>query len=371
MTRYLFAILLVVHGSIHLMGFLKAFGLARLDELDINLSRAAGTGWLVAAVLFFAATLLYLLSNEAWPFVALAGIVVSAVLIIISWHAAKFGMLPNAFVLTVAAMWFGMHVMDADNRKELKNLFSVANSESQGEKKQKNPPEKLPQAVARWIERCGIAEKPEINAVWARQVLKMKFKPGQRNWTSAIAEQYAFVEPAAFIWKVKLEMSPFIQIRGRDIFSAEKTEMHIRANGLYDLVKASGPETVEGSLIRYLGELVWYPSAALSKNIEWSSLDEHTALATMHFGTIKADARFTFDELGRFKSLSAMRYMNENDRQRVEWITEAFEWKSFEGIEVPSLIKVSWMLPEGKWTWLEVSVVEMKFNPTGIQQGLF
>lgn len=172
MTRYLFAILLIVHGSIHLMGFLKAFGLARLDELDINLSRAAGAGWLVAAVLFFAATLLYLLSNEAWPFVALAGIVVSTVLIIISWHAAKFGMLPNAFILAVAAMWFGMHVMDAENRKELQYLFSVANSESQGEKTQINLPEKLPQAVARWIERCGIATKPHIGAVLARQELK-------------------------------------------------------------------------------------------------------------------------------------------------------------------------------------------------------
>lgn len=371
MARYLFAALLLVHGSIHLMGFLKAFSLARLDELELNISRAAGMGWLVAAILFFTATLLFLLSNEAWPFLALSGAVVSAVLIIISWKAAKYGMLPNALILTVAAMWFGMLRMTLENSDELQHLFSAHQYENTHKTEGASFIEDLPKPVARWIDRCGIADHPKINAVWARQALKMKFKPGQQQWIPAIAEQYAFVEPAAFIWKVKLEMSPFIQIRGRDIFSSEKTEMHINANGLFDVVKANGQNTAEGSLIRYLGEIVWYPSAALSKNTHWNPVDSNTAIATMRFGAMSADARFTFDELGRFKSLSTMRFMNENDQQRVEWTTEALEWERFEGIEVPSYIRVSWMLPEGKWTWLEVHVVEMKLNPEGKQQGLF
>ncbi len=371
MTRFLFSALLLVHGIIHLMGFLKAFGLARLDDLDLSISRAAGMGWLVAAILFFTAMVLFLLSNEAWPFVALSGAVVSAVLIIISWQAAKYGMLPNALILIVAAIWFGMLRISLENSDELQHLFSTQQYENTQEPQETSFSDDLPKPVARWIDRCGIANHPKINAVWARQELKMKFKPGQQRWIQAIAEQYAFIDPAAFIWKVKLEMSPFVQIRGRDIFSSEKTEMHINANGLIDVVKANGRKTVEGSLIRYLGEMVWYPSAALSKNIHWKPVDSNTAIATMRFGAMSADARFTFDELGRFKSLSAMRFMNEKDEQRVEWTTEALEWERFEGIEVPSRIRVSWLLPEGKWTWLEVHVAEMKLNPKDKQQGLF
>ncbi len=37
-----------VHGLIHPMGFLKAFGYADLPELSQPISRAWGVGWLVA-----------------------------------------------------------------------------------------------------------------------------------------------------------------------------------------------------------------------------------------------------------------------------------------------------------------------------------
>ncbi len=43
-----FTLLLVVHGLIHSMGFLKAFGLAQLPQLTLPISRPLGVLWLVA-----------------------------------------------------------------------------------------------------------------------------------------------------------------------------------------------------------------------------------------------------------------------------------------------------------------------------------
>lgn len=57
-----------------------------------------------------------------------------------------------------------------------------------------------------------------------------------------------------------------------------------------------------------------------------------------------------------------MRYKQEGDLQRREWVVEAQEWASFDGLEVPSQIQVSWMLPKGKWTWLEVRLTDLKTN---------
>lgn len=166
-------------------------------------------------------------------------------------------------------------------------------------------------------------------------------------------------------------MTPFLQIRGRDIFSEKHTEMNIRANGLVDIVKADGPKTVEGSLIRYLGEMVWYPSAAMGSAVQWKAVDSFNAIAMIHVGDKSAEALFTFDEPGRFKSLSAMRFMSEGDTLRTLWITEANEWQTFDGVEVPSSIEVSWMLPDGKWTWLKVRVTDMQWNPASIRKGIF
>lgn len=366
--KYLFAFLLLVHGSIHLMGFLKAFSLVNIEALELSIGRAAGMGWLVATILFLMSLVMLVTGNESWPFLALAGVAVSVVYIAISWNDAKYGLLPNALILAIAAMWFGMHRMDISNEDELKRLMTASRHQHDLLPKKTDS---LPEPVRRWLRRSGIDEHSAIRSVWAEQELKMRFKPGQDRWVNAAAEQVAFVEPASFIWKVKLEMSPFIQIRGRDIFSEEQAEMHIRANGLIDIVRADGPKTAEGSLKRYLGELVWYPSAALSQAVEWNAKDSLNAIAIIRAGGQSAQARFTFDKSGRFRALSAMRFMGEADGQRHEWVTEAFEWQVFDGVEVPTAIEVSWMLPEGKWTWLKVRVTKLQWNPSEIPKGIF
>lgn len=50
-VRIAFAVIVVIHGLIHLMGFAKAFGLAALPALTQPISRAMGVVWLSAAIL--------------------------------------------------------------------------------------------------------------------------------------------------------------------------------------------------------------------------------------------------------------------------------------------------------------------------------
>ena len=49
-----FAIVLVVHGIIHMLGFAKAFRLAALPQLTQPISPSFGALWLLAALLFLA-----------------------------------------------------------------------------------------------------------------------------------------------------------------------------------------------------------------------------------------------------------------------------------------------------------------------------
>ena len=56
--RLLFAVLLAIHGAIHLVGFVKAFGLAELPRFGSPVTRPNGLVWLGAGVMYFATVVL-------------------------------------------------------------------------------------------------------------------------------------------------------------------------------------------------------------------------------------------------------------------------------------------------------------------------
>ncbi len=97
-----FAILLSLHGLIHLMGLLKAFGFAEIPQLSQNFSKPQGLLWLAVALAFITIGILFLLKNNLWFWIAIAAVVVSQVLIFVNWQDAKFGTLANLIVLFVA-----------------------------------------------------------------------------------------------------------------------------------------------------------------------------------------------------------------------------------------------------------------------------
>jgi hypothetical protein len=47
--RWAFAALIALHGTIHLMGFAKASGLADLPQLTTSITRGMSVAWLLAA----------------------------------------------------------------------------------------------------------------------------------------------------------------------------------------------------------------------------------------------------------------------------------------------------------------------------------
>jgi hypothetical protein len=105
--KYVFILIVIVHGLIHLMGFAKAFNFATLNQLQQPISPALGLLWLASALLFLASALLFWLVPAWWWLPALAAVVVSQVVIIASWSDAKFGSIANLIVfipVVVAAL---------------------------------------------------------------------------------------------------------------------------------------------------------------------------------------------------------------------------------------------------------------------------
>lgn len=359
--RYALFILIVLHGLIHLLGFVKAFKLAEVKQLLLPITPFQGTLWLTAFVFFGAAGVLLLLKNGAWWMPAAAGVLLSQMLVFQSWSDAKYGTLANVFILLALLPAFGAWRFQGLVKKEKQTLLA---GENQTPKIiTQNDLATLPPVVQRWLERSGAVGKPVPQFVHLKQSGEMKTKPDGK-WIPFTAEQDFNVTNPGFLWTTEIEVAPGLTLGGRDLYLNGHGHMLIKAFYLFPVADATGPETDQGTMLRYLAEASWFPGAALSSYIRWDSIDDRSARAAMTYGGVTASGIFHFNAAGDFAAFDAKRYYTRKEGATLEdWHIEAKGWKTFgNGVRIAHQNEVSWKLAEGDFTWLKLEISELETN---------
>ncbi|WP_420322191.1 DUF6544 family protein [Flagellimonas sp.] len=360
--KYIFGTIIVMHGLIHLLGFVKGFDLKEVKELSLPISKPMGFVWLTAAIIFLTFGFLHLLNTKYAWLIGLVAVAVSQVLVIIFWKDAKFGTLPNILTLVLSITSLGHYNFQQLVQQETTHLL---NQIVRTENKIINESDitKLPEPVKKWLRKSGAVGKPSISIAKVTQTAEMQMKPEQENWMTATAIQYTTIENPAFIWTVDVKMNSVLNFQGRDKFEDGKGEMLIKMNSLINVVNEKGEKLNEGTLQRYLGEMVWFPSLALSPNISWEQIDNNTVKATMTYKGTTGSGAFYFNSNGDVTKFSALRYKgNETDAKRHEWEMNITGYKIFEGIKVPAKMTSTWKLDEEDWTWLKLEVTDIEYN---------
>ncbi len=93
--RALFLIIVILHGLIHLLGFVKGVGFKEVKELTLFVSKPMGFVWLTASVLFLIYGIMYIANSKYAWLIGLMAVVISQILVIMFWKDAKFGTIPN------------------------------------------------------------------------------------------------------------------------------------------------------------------------------------------------------------------------------------------------------------------------------------
>lgn len=360
--RIAFLIIVLLHGLLHLLGFVKGFGLKEVKNLTMPISKPMGLLWLAATILFILYGISYFLHNKYSWILGILVILISQFLIIIFWKAARFGTLPNIIVLVVSIISYGHFSFQKMTSLESTALLSQTKN-ANSRQLSKNDIRELPKPIKKWLENSGAIGKPMITKAKVTQEAKMKMKPEQEDWLDAKAIQYSTIDVPGFIWTVDVKMNPLISFQGRDKYTGGNGEMLIKLFSLINVVNETGEKLNEGTLQRYLGEMVWFPSLAISNYISWESINDTTAKATMDYKGTKASGTFYFNSAGDFIKFSADRFKsNEKDSKRYEWILTVDDYKSFEGIKVPSKMKATWKLENMDWNWLKLEIMDIKYN---------
>lgn len=362
--KYIFAFVMMIHGLIHLMGLGNAFGLTKLPALTKYISKPTGLLWLLTAVLFILSAVNYLVKKENWALIAVGAAVVSQLLIVWYWQDAKMGTIANIIILLVAVPALSEWQFNRNCKKEVVQLLSqptnagaaiITNEQIRH----------LPSIVQKWLSTSGIVGTTAIKQVYLQQHGQMK-NTAEAKWIPFDAEQYFTTDPSSFLWKTKIQPSPFLFITGRDKYEQGKGNMLIKAYGLFSIANNKGAQTDQGALLRYLAEICWFPSAAINKNIVWEPIDDKSAKATMTYGAVTATGFFYFHENGDLEKFEADRYYINNNHSSLErWQVSCIDHKTMSGIRIPVKNTVTWKLKDGDFTWLRFEITNIQFTFTG------
>jgi hypothetical protein len=220
----------------------------------------------------------------------------------------------------------------------------------------------LPGPVQRWLRISGVVGRPRVSAVRLRQQGSFRMKP-DAPWSPFEAEQYYTVDPPAFLWHARLHAFPLFPIIGRDRYIDGQGNMHITVVAVIPVADGTGPELDQGTLIRYLNETMWFPSAWLSDLLRWESVDEHTARVTMTYRGTTGSALVRFDERGFLTDFAADRYMSVDDRFLLRpWSTPIAGHRSMGGLLVPAGGDGVWHLDSTRFPYIRVQLDTVEYD---------
>lgn len=356
--RIFVAILLLIHAALHVIGLVKAIRPEAVPLLTRTISKTEGYFWLFTSLLLLLAFFMMVFKKEGWPAIAITGVILSQFLISLNWDDARFGTLANLVILAVALSSLGNYRFERLVQQETSLILT--------DNKKDQPLHEigaLPSIVQKWLWNSGVTDHIDIHNVRLEQKGKMRTNP-KGKWMPFSAVQVFNVLEPAFVWKTTVTAFPGVYLTGRDKLQKAEGAMLIRLFSLFKVVNEKGNTQVNtGSLLRYLGEICWFPSAALMPYLQWENLSSTSAKAILQHEGLKVEGVFTFSSGGELLSFEAMRFYGAGDKASKEkWLIEIEEHRAFDGITVPSMCTVTWKLPEGDFHWLTLKVTNLRYN---------
>lgn len=220
----------------------------------------------------------------------------------------------------------------------------------------------LPVSVKQWLVGVGVVGKERIHTARLNHAGMMKTKP-ESAWMPFQAEYYYTIDNPGFIWHVDVKAAPFMHLAGRDMLCQGKGNMLIKLFSLITVADGRGPEIDQGTLLRFLAEIVWFPTAALSPYIDWKSIDDHKSQATISVDGRSASGTFIFNDEGLPVQFEAQRYMSQDGGYSLEkWVVTTGDFKEMNGIIAPASVEVAWDLPSGKFIWFKATNGTLRYN---------
>ena len=364
--RFAFAVIVGLHGLIHLLGPTKAFGWATVPQLRAPISPVGGGMWLVAALLLVGAALGFATNARWWWWLALPGIVLSQVLISQSWSDAKVGTAVNLLIavplllLALDARPDSFRSRFARDRDALlrhaSNPVRLVTEEDLAT---------LPLLYQTYLRRVGAVGRPHVRNVRVEFTAQMR-SSATAAWMPATATQYEFFDPPARLFYMNATRTGIpLDVWHRYVEGA--ATFQVRIASLFSMVNQRGPVLTSAETVTMMNDIVVFaPAAVLDLPFTWEASGTHTVRATFSNAGNTVSATLTFDAAGDLVGFVS------DDRWQaappsplnVPWSTPISDYRTIDGIRVGAHGDANWIASAGEWTYGRFDIRALAYNVT-------
>jgi len=363
--RIAFAVVLAIHALIHLMGFLKAFGFAKLPQLTTPISKPLGAAWLVATLaLLGAAGALFVMPRGFW-LVGAFGILISQIVIVSSWSDAKFGTLLNVVALVAVVHGafsrgpFGLHA--AYEEEVRRGMARVAPTPIVTEADLRP----LPAPVQRYLRFAQVVGQPRVHSYRVRFVGRIR-SAADAPWMEFTAEQVSFADRPTRLFMMDARMKG-LPVDVYHSYIEATARMRVKLLSLYPMVDAGGFDFTTAETVTVFNDMcVMAPATLIGPSITWKLIDDttvqgtftnsgHTISAALYFDASGALVNFTSDDRPRLAA----------DGQTLvpqRWSTPLTGYRAYGSARLASHGDARYAATSGEFTYGEFDLREIAYN---------
>ncbi len=230
----------------------------------------------------------------------------------------------------------------------------------------------LPGPVARYFRFALTPGQPVVHHAVVRFEGEFALKPNA--WAPFTSVQHFRTGPPGFVWDARVRMAPGPAVHVRDGYVGGEGSMTAAYGGLVRVVDEGGtPTMAAASLLRYLAEAAWLPTALLpASGVQWAAVDGSTARATLDDGATRVSMDVFFGPKGEITRILTVRPRNADGvAVLTPWEGHFGDYERHDEMQIPMSASVGWILPEGRHDYFRGRITSAAYDlPTSHRHAL-
>jgi hypothetical protein len=360
--RILFVVIVIIHGLIHVLGFVKGFGLKEVKELSLPISKSAALVWLVAFILFLVYSLMFI-NNARYAWLAgLATAILSQILILFFWKDAKFGTIPNILIVLVSWVGAGAFMIKNEFDHLVNNDFHQNNSASTDIIAESDIAH-LPGVVQKYLRYTRSFGQPKIKNFRAEFTGGMRGNPDD-EYMKLHSVQYNFYQkPSRFFYMEAKKAG--LPASGLHSYIDGTATFQVKLLNWWNAVDAKGEKLNQAETVTLFNDMCCIaPATLIDRNISWEVIHDTLVKASFTNEGITIQAMLYFNKKGELINfISEDRYETDGKiYNNYPWSTPLENYKEINGHLLPGKAKLVYHRPEGEFIYGELVYRSLMYN---------
>lgn len=362
--KIVFVIIVLLHGLIHMFGFLKAFKFLNFKELTLPISKPNGVIWLGTTIFFLIYGVLYFIgARYAWLFGIIA-VIASQVIIIYFWKDAKFGTLLNLIILFVSFINLGSFLIKSDFESKVQADFKINNTFSTDILKESDIAH-LPIVVQEYLRYTKSVGQEKIKNFKAEFTGVLRSSPDDKAMNVQTVQYNFYQNPSRYFYVSATKMG--LPATALHLYQNETATFQVKLLNWINMVNAKGEKMNQGETVTLLNDMcIIAPATLIDHRIKWETINDTVVKAYFTNGNFRVSAELYFNEKYELVNfISNDRYETDGvNYNNYPWSTPVKNYKMINGYLLPSKGKVIFHKPDRDFTYGELEYKSVKYNLT-------